>query len=1145
MESDPIEDSPAKRHNANVDSDDEYGSSVFDEGTATLLLQRQSPPAPDVTSPDFSSPAPPRFTQPTQLLDATPLASSKISRILIPGTSPLSAPQPVVSRSPLPVRLPPPIAPPGTNFRPPVFQPTVMPSQNTQSNIFSDSEEDHLAKDDSDDELGHPRADIPPTIFRTGASQVGEDSLAAFRLTTSQFHYDPSISRKRPADDSISAYAGGRGEHSRPTKQHAPSRARPVELEEMDLDDEILDWTLRKRIEDLKGVFPQFSTRKVWEVFLAKRQNYNDALEHLSNLTENEDSAKQSSAIDLTQSDDEISIASHEKRSFQAKQAVKRRLEKPNKSLIDKYSHLNRKKTDVDVNEEPEKPKRRLIKGRRNRTPEQSSPAPREASEAPEPITIDSEASASDDVGYDAASLDQKLLELINTCAEQEFMDIANCSEQHARIILSKRPFKSLRAVRAVTDGEGQSVRTKGRGGATRKRPLGERLVDVSLEVLSGLEAVDRLVAECQSLGVSIKKEMKTWGLKESQSSDELTLASLDDTSSDVGFKNDSGVGTPRSSPPPQSSAKARSKSKLLQQPTNMSAAVTLKDYQLVGLNWLHLLWSKGISGILADEMGLGKTCQVISFLSHLLEIGVKGPHLVVCPSSTLENWVREFHRFAPELAVEVFHGSKDEREELALALTEDIHSVNVVVTTYDIARKKGSDHYFLRKLKLQTAIFDEGHMLKNSNTERYRMLMNIPARWRLLMTGTPLQNNLQELVSVLAFMMPDLFSECQEDLLYIFKHKAKASDEDHAALLSKQRISRARSMMAPFVLRRRKEQVLQDLPAKHTRIEYCDMTPVQKEIYDEYAEEHQRLLALRAAGEKTDVVNNHLMLRRQAAIHPLLFRRHFDDATVEKMASRIPKKGKYKGWSEIKTKEWFEWYSDFQLHELCEQYPELRRLDKLKGEECMDSGKAQKLVEILKKHATNGDRTLLFSQFTTVLDILEVVLANINVTFSRIDGAVNVAERQDLIDQFAHDESIQVFMLSTKAGGTGINLACANKVVIFDSSFNPHDDIQAENRAHRIGQKREVEIIRLITRGTIEEQIHALGNSKLLLDLRVSADDETGEKANKKAQKMVEHMLLEKTEDNEAHEVASAATGDLKDLFAQGLRTAGVEVFS
>jgi SWI/SNF-related matrix-associated actin-dependent regulator 1 of chromatin subfamily A len=550
--------------------------------------------------------------------------------------------------------------------------------------------------------------------------------------------------------------------------------------------------------------------------------------------------------------------------------------------------------------------------------------------------------------------------------------------------------------------------------------------------------------------------------------------------------------------------------------------------------------------------MGLGKTCQVISFLSHLLKIGKRGPHLVVCPSSTLENWAREFQRFSPDLVFEVYHGSKQERDDLAQRLNDKMKEaeegnepvpVNVIITTYDIARKTGTDHRFLRTRGFKTAIFDEGHMLKNSSTGRYRMLMNIPAHWRLLMTGTPLQNNLQELVSVLAFIMPDMFSECKENLSYIFKYKAKTSEDDHAALFSKQRISRARSMMAPFILRRRKDQVLTDLPAKHTRIEYCDMTPVQKELYEEYAAEHQRVLAARAAGQKFDVNCNYLMLRRQAAVHPLLFRRHFDDGTVEKMAERVPKKGKYKGWSVIKTREWFEWYSDFQLHQLCQQHRELARFEQLNGDEWMDSGKVQKLVEILKTHVASGDRTLVFSQFTTVLDILEAVLATVNITFSRIDGAVSVAERQDLIDQFSDDESIQVFMLSTKAGGTGINLACANKVVIFDSSFNPHDDIQAENRAHRIGQKREVEVIRLITKGTIEEQIQVLGKSKLLLDERVSGDDENGDKVAKKAQELVEEMLLEKKEPEEVEE--EAAKGDLKDLFAKGLRNAGVEVFS
>lgn len=1156
MDSDPIEDTPAKRRRVEEDSEDEYGAHPFDDATATLLLDRPSPPA-ELTSPaDFSSPlAPAHLTQPTQILHATsPTSNNKLSQILVPGTSPQQHPsvqRPTVSSSSPAPRLPPAIAPPGTNFRPPIYLSSV-PA------ILSDSEEDHLMKSDSGDELGRSNADIEPTVFRTGPSQAIEDSQAAIRRFMSQYEYKAPNPRKRPADDFVSAYANASRPPARPVKQHAPSRAQPVEAD-IDPYEVIGDYNVINKINELKDVFPQFTYKTVWEAFLAKNRNKNDTLQYLAELADKETSRKNSVSIDLTQSDDGIGVASVRKPIPQPKPTSKRQLQGQHATLINKYSHSSRQLREVEEEDEEPVKRRRLVRGRRYSSPKLSQPQlpsspPREVWAEPASITIDSgsddsDVGKADDVG--TLSREARLLKLVNTSTALDLMDIANCSKQDAELIITKRPFKSLKKVRRVKESEDSDAPKKGKGGSN-KRGVGDRFVDVALGVLKGFEAVDRLVAECQTLGNAIKREMRTWGLKTSEPTEEITLGNLDDASSDSVSKNDSGVGTPRSSPQPERHSKNRAKSRFLQQPANMSSMLILKDYQIVGLNWLNLLWSKDISGILADEMGLGKTCQVISFLSHLLEIGKKGPHLVVCPSSTLENWARELNRFSPELKIEIFHGSKQERDDLAhhlineLKTGKDISSdppFNVIVTTYEIARKKGSDHAFLRRLGFQTAIFDEGHMLKNSGTDRYRMLMNIPAQWRLLMTGTPLQNNLQELVSVLAFMMPDLFADCEHDLSQIFKHKAKASDEDHAALLSKERITRARSIMAPFVLRRRKEQVLKDLPTKHTRIEYCNMTPTQKELYDEYATEHQRLLAARAAGEKIDTGVSYLMLRRQAAIHPLLFRRHFDDKVIEKMASKVPKKGKYKGWSDLKTKEWWEWYSDFQLHQHCEQYPELSRFDQLKGDEWMDSGKVQKLLEILKKHGAKGDRTLVFSQFTTVLDILEAVFESAKITFSRIDGAVSVAERQDLIDQFAEDETIQVFMLSTKAGGTGINLACANKVVIFDSSFNPHDDIQAENRAHRIGQKREVEVVRLITKGTIEEQIHALGNSKLLLDERVSGEDETGDKVTKKAQKMIEDMLLKKQEDDVV--IEEGAKGDLKDLFADGLRNAGVEIFS
>lgn len=1170
MNSDPIDDSPPKRRRLDDDSEGDSGDLHFYEGTATLLLPRFSPPADAITSPITPSPPRPHYTQTTQPIEATPQASNKISQILVPGTSPASAGTPVaraiVSASPPPTRRPLAIAPPGTIFRPPVFHRSNHPAQ-PNTKISSDSEEDPLVRDDSDHELGKSKSDIPPTIFRTGDTQVDEDPLARIRATTSQFRYQPTVPRKRPADDIVSAYANARRQTTRPARQTAPAKAIPVDSDDMDIEEEIPDFYARQKVRDLKTVFSQFPYRKLWHAFVSNKQNYNDALQWLGDQADN-DEAKQeqqgnsAGTIDPTMSDNEIGVASARKPV--PKPTVKRQLEKKtNKSLADKYNSVVRKKGDannVPVEAQATQPKsrRRLKQGLRKRSPSVEPVSSRHSS--PEPvITVDNdlEAEESADAGSDGSTLEDDLLKFINNCAEQEFMDIANCSKDNAQLILSNRPYRSLGAVRAVSNLE-FSQATKSRKGSNRRRPLGDRLVDVCLEVMAGLEAVDRLVERCQVLGDKIEKDMTAWGIKPLQTTEELSIATLGDVSSDTSSKNDSGVGTPRNSPPAPSQAADRVdkhtrkfKAKFLQQPAVMSSDVTLKDYQLVGLNWLRLLWSKGISGILADEMGLGKTCQVISFLSHLLEIGVAGPHLIVCPSSTLENWIREFHRFSPSLVVEVYYGSKEERCSFVHAVRPEIHSVNVIVTTYEIARKKGADHVFLKNLGLKTAIFDEGHMLKNSNTERYRMLMDIRAEWRLLITGTPLQNNLQELVSVLAFLMPDLFLECRDDLLYIFKHKAKASDEDHAALLSKQRIARARSMMAPFVLRRRKEQVLTDLPAKHPRIEYCGMTPVQKEIYDEYADEHQRALEARAAGEPYDSESS-LIRRRQAAIHPLLFRRHFDDSMLRKMARRIPKKGKFRGWSDIKAQEHFEWLSDFALHKLCYQYSEdIGGYDRLNNDEWMDSGKVQKLVEILKKHAANGDRTLLFSQFTSVLDILEAVLETVNISFSRIDGAVSVAERQDLIDQYHQDESIQVFMLSTKAGGTGINLACANKVIIFDSSFNPHDDIQAENRAHRIGQKREVEIIRLITRGTIEEQIHALGNSKLILDERVSGEGESSNDAYKMGQKIIEDMLLEKGKKDGTHvnnlegSGGNAGSRELKDLFAKGLRDAGVEVFS
>jgi SWI/SNF-related matrix-associated actin-dependent regulator 1 of chromatin subfamily A len=391
---------------------------------------------------------------------------------------------------------------------------------------------------------------------------------------------------------------------------------------------------------------------------------------------------------------------------------------------------------------------------------------------------------------------------------------------------------------------------------------------------------------------------------------------------------------------------------------------------------------------------------------------------------------------------------------------------------------------------------------------------VKIPANFKLLLTGTPLQNNLQELSALLAFILPDVFAARQSDLNFIFKAKATTRDADHAALLSAQRIDRARSMLTPFVLRRKKAQVLRHLPAKTCRVEYCSLHPAQKEIYDGHLDQARERARIRVEGgkvPKTDE-NNPLMQLRKAAIHPLLFRRHFTNEKIEKMADILRKKVPEQFPASHKRSHLLEEMrsgSDFWLHQWCLDYPCIAAFD-IPDLAWLDSGKVASMVKLVKGYKENGDRVLIFSQFALVLDILEAVLNTTLISYTRIDGSTKIDERQPLIDTFRDDESITAFLLTTKAGGTGINLMYANKVIIFDGSFNPQDDRQAENRAHRVGQTRAVEVVRLVTKETVEEQIWALGKSKLVLDGRVAGDEDgVAEEAGEKA---VNKMLLEGT---------------------------------
>ncbi|KAK7610039.1 SNF2 family helicase/ATPase [Phyllosticta paracitricarpa] len=1084
--------SPTGGYNSSHDS----GDDLFDEDTiATLPMTSPFKPQ-QVQSPHFSSIAngAPNTTQPTQILD-TPIArrTDPNSVVQVAASSPLVSNRAATSpfTSPTSKHQVAGIAPPGTSFRPP---PRVSSAQ-TQPDY------DSPVVDSSDDDRATSKAEIKPSLVppkpKAKIPPPPNAAPSAFQSMMNQFLHD-----------------GGKASRSAPPKrpQFGPTPRKKFGFPDMDARD-IPDFMVMKKVERMALTF---SNKRVFDLYNALMECHGDPNDAMAYLVEEEEKERQKpqkqastqgqkiqrETIDLTSSDND---ESPKKVPLKASTTLKKD-PKSTKSLNDKWGvkagpsttaqRAPAKRTatvDDDADSSPVKPtqRRRLVKG--TRPTRESSP---EVQDSPKPaqlrkntvVTIDSDPEShvaesqkgdDEDAGLDS---DDRILQWINTCEPRDLADTSNQPVDVAEGLLAKRPFKSLDAVRKVDISPPPAGKKR-----TVRKTTGEKVMDVVEEMWVGYEAIDELVAECTSKGRPIAAEMKKWGIDifGTSKDGELAITNLEEAA-----KHDSGIGTPTSSAPADDDdeVNGKRKSKFLQKPSIMAEDLVLKDYQIVGLNWLKLIWSQKLSCILADEMGLGKTCQVISFLTHLYEIGHTGPHLIIVPGSTLENWLIEINKFSPELGARTqpYYGSQADRADLRAKIEDERDSISIVVTTYDTACRNKEDNKFLRLLSPQVCVFDEAHNLRNSQSKRYKELMRIPAEFRLLLTGTPLQNNLQELVSLLAFLMPDVFSNHEEHLQYIFKNKAKTTDDDHAALLSARRIEKARSMMTPFILRRKKQQVLKSMPPKTCRVEYCDLLPSQKRIYDEYLTKQQKVWADKLAGKPKTESANVMMKLRQAAIHPLLHRRIYDDDKIAKMTKEYLRRntGVYQD-----VYEDLEYRDDMGVHEACVYFKCLNKYA-LKNDEWMDSGKVQKLKELLVRFRDNGDRVLVFSQFTRVMDILEHVLTTLDMKALRLDGSTPIVERQDLINRFNNDPSIPVFMLSTRSGGTGINLACANKVVIFDSSFNPQDDIQAENRAHRVGQIREVEVIRLVTKGTIEEQIHALGESKLALDARVAGEE-------------------------------------------------------
>ncbi|KAJ6890706.1 ATP-dependent DNA helicase CHR12 isoform X1 [Populus alba x Populus x berolinensis] len=459
-----------------------------------------------------------------------------------------------------------------------------------------------------------------------------------------------------------------------------------------------------------------------------------------------------------------------------------------------------------------------------------------------------------------------------------------------------------------------------------------------------------------------------------------------------------------------------------------------LRSYQLEGLQWMLSLFNNNLNGILADEMGLGKTIQTISLIAYLKEKkGVCGPHLIVAPKAVLPNWINEFSTWISEAEIKAFlyDGSLEERKAIREQLSRE-GNLQVLITHYDLIMR---DKAFLKKIQWQYMIVDEGHRLKNHECALAKTIGGYQMKRRLLLTGTPIQNSLQELWSLLNFLLPHIFNsedKFEEWFNAPFADRGEVSLTDEEQLLI---IRRLHNVIRPFILRRKKNEVEKYLPGKTQVLLKCDLSAWQKVYYQQVTEMGR--VGLHTGSGKSKSLQNLTMQLRKCCNHPYLF------------------VGDYNMWR--------------------------------KDEIMRASGKFELLDRLLPKLHATDHRVLLFSQMTRLMDILEIYLQLHDYKYLRLDGSTKTEERGTLLKKFnAPDSPYFMFLLSTRAGGLGLNLQTADTVIIFDSDWNPQMDQQAEDRAHRIGQKKEVRVFVLVSVGSVEEVILERAKQKKGIDAKV-----------------------------------------------------------
>ncbi len=446
-----------------------------------------------------------------------------------------------------------------------------------------------------------------------------------------------------------------------------------------------------------------------------------------------------------------------------------------------------------------------------------------------------------------------------------------------------------------------------------------------------------------------------------------------------------------------------------------------LRSYQAEGVEWLERLRYMHLNGILADDMGLGKTLQAIITVTQHKNDHPADICIVVCPTSLVYNWKEEFNKFNPNLTVLPVDGTPSQRKKLL----HHIHDYDIIITSYSLLQK---DIEFYKTIPFAYCILDEAQHIKNRGTRNAKSVKMMQASHKLILTGTPIENSLDELWSLFDFLMPGLLSSYDRFLEKYIRNPQQNGTKNLETL---------RKKVSPFILRRMKKDVLTDLPSVSDIVYHCHLSETQKELYQSYAESAREELSKLVKKEGFDRVQIHVLATltrlKQICCHPAIF------------AKESPESG--------------------------------------------DSAKYDMLLELLQNLMEAKHKTVIFSQYTRMLNIMRNDLQKMGIPFEYLDGSSK--NRLGIVKKFNEDEKIPIFLVSLKAGGSGLNLVGADTVIHYDMWWNPAVENQATDRVHRIGQKNSVSSYKLITLNTIEEKIVELQNRKRGLVKKVVSSDE------------------------------------------------------